>query len=217
MTIEIVLLALASTFRPASLVAVYALVREPSPSRLFTAYVIAGLAFTLAVGTAALLLLGGTEVHAGTSSAKAGAEIGAGVVTLCVGAAVALRRIPVGSGGEPGQDRMRRRSPRRATVRTAGVAGVMTHFPGVFYVIALDLIVSREPAVPGELLEVGIYNAVWFSLPIAILAVCVVNPSTARVGVAKLERWLRSHSRGIVLLITFGTGTWLLIAGLTSI
>ena len=101
-TIEIVLLALASTFRPASLVAVYALVREPSPSRLFTAYVIAGLAFTLAVGTAALLLLGGTEVHAGTSSAKAGAEIGAGVVTLCVGAAVALRRVPVGSGGGAG-------------------------------------------------------------------------------------------------------------------
>ena len=217
MTIEIALLALASTFRPASLVAVYALVREQSPSRLFAAYVSAGVTFTLALGIAAVLLLRGTELHTGTSSVKAGAEIAAGVLTLGVGAAVALRRLSIGSTPEAGEGRLRRRSPRPATVRTAALAGLMTHIPGLFYVIALDLIVAREPDVMGEVLQVGIYNVVWFSLPIVVLVVCVVNPSSARSGVARLERWIRAHSRGIVLLLTFGTGTWLLIAGATSI
>ena len=217
MTIEIILLALASTFRPASLVAVYALVRERSPSRLFTAYVAAGITFTLAVGFGALWLLRGTELDAGTSRTKAIVEIVAGVVTLGVAVAIAMRRIPIASGAE---ERVGRGAPRRLhrpTTRTAAVAGVMTHAPGIFYLLALNLIVSSQPEVPGEVVQVTIYNVVWFLLPVAVLAVCIFNPRLARTGVATLENWLRAHARAIVLVITFVAGTWLLIAGATSI
>ena len=45
MTVEIILLALASSIRPSSLAAIYALLSAPAPRRLMVAYVVAGLAF----------------------------------------------------------------------------------------------------------------------------------------------------------------------------
>ena len=50
MTIEVVLLALASTVRPTSLAAVYVLVGSESPRRLMIVYITAGLAFTIGFG-----------------------------------------------------------------------------------------------------------------------------------------------------------------------
>ena len=97
MTIEIILLALASAVRPASLVAVYALVRELPPARLMAAYVAAGLAFTVTVGVAVTFVCNGIELHAGTDRTKAIAEILAGVLALGLGIAVLTGRLRVGA------------------------------------------------------------------------------------------------------------------------
>ena len=219
MTIEIILLALASAVRPASLVAVYALVRELPPARLMAAYVAAGLAFTVTVGVAVIFVGSGIELHAGTDRTKAIAEILAGVLALGLGIAVLAGRVRVGAvtNGRPTGARRERLRQRKITTRTAALAGPATHIPGLLYLLALDLIVSQEPDVPGGLLEIGIYNAIWFAMPIVVLAVCIVNPSAARTLVHEVQEWAGAHARTIVLLISFGMGGWLLVEGASTI
>ena len=60
---ELFILALASTFRLASLAAVYALLQRDSAPRLLVAYIIGGLAFVFAVGAVVVLALHGVEVQ----------------------------------------------------------------------------------------------------------------------------------------------------------
>jgi len=218
-TIELILLALASAVRPTSLVAVYALVRESPPTRLMAAYLAAGLAFTVTVGVAVIFAFSGVELHAGTDRTKAIAEILAGVLALGLGIAVLVGRVRVGAvtDDRPTGARGERLRQRKVTTRTAALAGPATHIPGLLYILALDLIVSQEPGVPGGLLEVGIYNAIWFALPILVLAICIVNPPAARSLVQKVQEWAGAHARAIVLLISFGLGGWLLVEGASTL
>jgi hypothetical protein len=220
MTIQIVLLALASALRPPSLVAVYALVRERSPSRMMTAYVAAGLAFTFAVGVVILWVFSGIALQAGTSRTRAIAEITAGVLCLGLGTALALRRgsVRTSPDGSGGADRIRSGLQRRQiTTRTAALAGAVTHIPGLLYVLALDLIISQEPGVARELVQVAIYNAVWFALPIVVLVACIFDPAAAHAGLQRLERSVSAHAKTIVIIVAYAVGSWLLIGGATTI
>ena len=55
---------------------------------------------------------------------------------------------------------------RRLTTRTAALAGPATHIPGLFYLIALNVIIAHNAATSGQAVALVIYNAVWFVLPI---------------------------------------------------
>lgn len=212
-------MALASAIRPSSLVAVYALVREQRPARLMAAYVAAGLVFTVTVGTVVIFVSSGIELHAGTNRTKAVAEILAGVLAMGLGVAVLAGRVRVGAvtNARPTPGRGERLKHRKITTRTAALAGPATHIPGLLYLVALDLIVSQEPDIPGGLLEIGIYNAIWFALPIVALAACIENPSAGRTLVYKVQEWVGAYVRTIVLLISFGVGAWLVTAGASTI
>ena len=82
MTIEVVLLALASTVRPTSLAAVYALVGSEAPRRLMIAYISAGLTFTIAFGLLAIWAFNGVDINSGSDQTKGIAEIVGGVALL---------------------------------------------------------------------------------------------------------------------------------------
>jgi MFS family permease len=153
--IELVLLGLASALRPSSLVAVYALVRERSPSRLMAAYVIAGLAFVFAVGAVVLLVFSGIELKSGTRRTKGIAELAAGILALGLGLALLLGRARLEKAtSAPGPSgRLERLRRREFSTRTAAVAGAATHIPGLLYLLALDLIVSQEPDLGSELVS----------------------------------------------------------------
>jgi hypothetical protein len=218
-TIEIVLLALASAIRPSSLVVVYALIRGPAPSRLMAAYVAAGLVFTLAVGASVTWAFNGIQLRAGTDRTRAIAELAAGVMALGLGAGVLSGRVRVGRAAEAPapEHRWGRLQQRQITTRTAALAGPATHIPGLFYVLALDLIVSAEPDVAGGLIEMGIFNAIWFALPILVLVTCIVDPSAARARVQGIQDFAGAHARAIILAISFGLGGWLTLHGATTI
>ena len=68
---------------------------------------------------------------------------------------------------------------RRLTARTAALAGPATHIPGIFYLIALNLIVTHNAAIADKAVALVVYNAVWFAIPLAALAVCIVRPAAA--------------------------------------
>ena len=109
------------------------------------------------------------------------------------------------------------RLDRRLTVPAAAIAGPLTHIPGLFYLIALNVIVAHNPRVPGGLLAVVIYDAIWFALPIAALATCIINPDAARDAVVSVQRWTGQHSRALLLFTSFIVGVALVIRGALSL
>jgi Sap, sulfolipid-1-addressing protein len=217
--IEIIALALASTVRPTSLAAVSALLTHESRRRLMFVYVVCGLAFTIAFGVVVVGAFHGVHLGAGSDRTKTAADIAGGLIALLFGVAVLtgrVRRRPrddaPGAGGG-----LKARLDRRLTLPTAAFAGALTHIPGVFYLIALNVIVAHNPRVPGGLVSVAIYNVVWFAIPIAALVICIVDPGAARDAVVSVQRWTGQHSRTILLATSFGAGGFLLIRGLLSL
>lgn len=219
MTIEVVLLALASTVRPTSLVAVYALVGSEAPRRLMLVYIAAGLAFTIAFGLLVIWAFSGVDINSGSSETKAIAEIAGGIVALTFAVLLGTGHVG-GPHADDAPDAPRSwsaRLERRLTARTAALAGPATHIPGLFYLVALNVIVAHQPRVPGGLVEVLIYNVVWFALPLGAFAICVKDPPAARRVVAELRTWTVRHTRTLLLVVSLVAGSGLLIRGLVSI
>jgi len=218
-TVEIVLLALASSIRPSSLAAVYALLSAPAPRRLMVAYVASGLVFTIAFGLLVVGLLHGIGLHNGTDETKAIAEIVAGCVVL--GFAVLVQRGRVGgprADDAPGVPRAwRARLEHNLTLPKAALAGPATHVPGLFYLVALNVITTHHPGAFDAIVEIGIYNLIWFALALVALVLCMVRPQTAHDMVEDVTRLASSHARAILLVVSAGAGTALLVRGLLAV
>jgi hypothetical protein len=219
MTIEVVLLALASTIRPTSLAAVYALVSSAEPRRLMIAYTLAGLAFTVVFGLLIVWAFNGIDVNSGADRTKGIAEIIGGTVALAFGLLVRSGRIrgPQADDAPDLPHRWDKLRERRLTLKTAAVAGPVTHVPGLFYLIALNVIVAHEPTVPGGLFEVLLYNGVWFALPITALAICIFEPATASDVVREIEQWTKRHLRTILVSVSLVVGAALVIRGALTV
>ncbi len=193
----------------------YALLGSDAPRRLMTVYVLAGLAFTVLIGVLVVWVFNGVSVHAGSSHTRAVAEIAGGVLALGFGVLVLLGRV----GGRRTEDapkppgRWMRMLDRHLTVKSAALAGPATHVPGVFYLVALNLIVTHRVSLALGLADVLIYNLVWFALPVAALAVAIVRPQTARDAIDAINTWAREHSQGIMLVAAFVVGGVLVLHG----
>jgi hypothetical protein len=212
--IELFALALASTVRPTSLAAVSAFLSHAARRRLLLAYIVVGLAFTIAFGVLVVGAFHGIHMGAGSNRTKGVAAIVGGAVALLVGCAVLAGLIPRPlTAGKPGAGAWKARLDRRLTVPAAALAGPLTHIPGLFYLVALNVIVANQPRVPGGVVAVAIYNAVWFTVPIAALATCIVNPEAARDAVGLVQRWTSQHSRALLLCTSFIVGAVLVIRG----
>ena len=219
MIIEVILLALASTVRPTSLAAVSALLGRDASRRLMVAYVTGGLIFAFLFGLVVVTVFHGVHIDPGADQAKGIADLIGGAVALLFGGAVLLGLV---------DDRLRRpnrksgsgwlaRLDRQITVRAAALAGPLTHIPGVFYLIALNVIAAHNPHLPGAILAVVIYDVIWFAVPIAALVLCIVDPESARKVVPAVQQRVASHSRTIVLATCFVVGIILLIRGVLAV
>ena len=219
MTVEILLLALASSVRPTSLAAVYALLATGAPRRLMTIYVATGLAFTVAFGLLVVVAFHGIGTNSGAAHAKAVAEIVSGLLVLAFAVAVLTGRVggrhPDDAPG-PGR-RWSTRLEEHITPRTAALAGPATHIPGLFYLVALNVVVAHHPSVVEGLFEILLYNAIWFLIPLGALVICVIEPATARKAVGVIQGWTTAHARTIVLAVSFGAGAALLLRGLLTL
>lgn len=214
------MLALASTIRPTSLAAVYVLLaRGRSPSRLLAAYLVAGLAFTISFGVVVIAAFGGLHLQAGSDQTKGIAEIAAGVLAVAFGLAVLTghvgRRRPEDAPRPPSRIEQILRGD--ISTRTAALAGPATHIPGLFYLLALDLIVASQRHLTRGIADLLLYNALWFAPAIATFALCVVNPLYARRTVAAVQAWTGAHSRQIILTVALAGGTALIVAGWLTI
>jgi hypothetical protein len=218
-TFEVILLALATAIRPTSLAAVYALLSGASPRRLMTAYVITGLLFTIAFGALVVWAFHGVSIDSGSGRAKGIADIAGGVIVLGFAVGVLTGRVsgPHASDAPRAPGRWARLLDNHRTLRTAAMAGPATHIPGLFYLVALNVIVAQDPSVAVGVIALLIYNVIWFALAIAGLAICIFQPSAARTAIAAVADWTRGHARALLLVVSLTVGVVLLVHGLLAV
>jgi hypothetical protein len=217
---ETLVLALASALRPAQLAAVYALLGTPRPRRLLTAYIIAGLAFSLGTGVLIVALVHGSQVrggrHEGTFDGLLELVAGAAAVGFAVGlwSGRVQRRTPREPNPEGSAISRRLRDP---SVSVAATAGVATHLPGLFYLVALNSILAQPFSVAHQLGLVTVFNLIWWSTPGASLAFFILDPHGTRARIARVNAWARDHQRAILTVLFAAVGAYLMVKGTAEI
>ena len=215
---DVVVLALASAPRPAAIAALYALLSASSPRRVVLAYVAAGFMFSVAVGVLVVAIFHGAGIDYRGTDIYAAIELVGGLAALGFAIAVGAgrRELPSRDRGNRDKSTMVRRL-RNPTLMTAAVGGVVTHVPGLFYIVALNAIIAEGPSLVAGVLQVLLFNAIWFAATIAAVAIFLIRPGAARRALARVDNWARRHARGITVLVFGSAGSYLAIRGLTAL
>ena len=213
MTLEVIVLALASALRPAGVAALYALLSASHPRRVLIAYIVAGFAFSVAIGVLVVVAFGGADIRFG-GTVEHLIELLAGTAALGFAAGLAAGRAELPSRGSAtgAQSTMAVRL-RNPSVRTAAVAGVATHLPGLFYLVALNEIVAHRNGIADGIVAVLVFNAIWFGAAIASVILFMVRPGAARRALLRASDWARLHSRGVTIGVFAAAGAYLFVDG----
>jgi Sap-like sulfolipid-1-addressing protein len=220
MSLEAVILALASAVRPStSLAAVYALLSTRRPRVLLAVFAACGFAVSTGFGVLVVAVLHGVNLPGGESRFTDIVDLVAGVAALGFASGIWF-----GSGME----RVRRRRPREEpswvarmlrepSLHVAGVVGVATHVPGLFYLVALNAIAADQPGFVAAVVEVVIYNAIWFSVPFAALVFARRRPDDARDLIDRINGWMRAHDQAILAAVFALVGAFLVVKGVSGL
>ena len=219
MNLEALVLGLFSGLRPGtSLAAVLVLLEAPKPPRLLLIFTAAGFAWSWAIGLVVVAVFHGANVAVGGSTFTAVLDVAFGAAVLGLAAGLQLGWV---------QPRRRRSSSRSATAagsrfgrdlrnpsaRDVVAAGIGTHLPGLIYLAALNAIASERPAPVDAALQVVIYDALWFLVPLASLVLAVVRPGAARAYLDAATAWVRRHEHAVLVSGSLVIGGYLVVKG----
>ena len=218
MNLDVVVLALASAARPAGIAALYALLSASSLRRVPVAYVAAGFTFSVAVGVVVVAIFHGAGIDYRGTDVYGALELLGGLAALWFAIAVGTgrRELPSRDSGTHQESAIIRRL-RNPTVTTAAVAGAVTHLPGLFYIVALNAIIAGRPSLVAGVLQVVLFNAIWFAASIAAVVIFLLRPGAARRALARVDNWARRRARGITVLVFSLAGSYLVIRGLAAL
>jgi len=214
--LRLLALGLATAIRPTSLAAVGALAAAATPRRFLTAYVIAGLAFTIAIGAAVIWLIHGVDITTRSGPFRGVAQIGGGLATITFGLVLLsgrrTRTRPVVD--QPASaSRWTTALSEHISVRRAALAGPVTHLPGLLYLVALNVIITEPQSARESLVQLLVYNGGWFAVPIAVLTLSIIRPGTASRVITVVQPWARKHGRSVLAVVCLALGIALVVHG----
>jgi hypothetical protein len=210
---EALALAVVSIIRPTTAAAVWAMLVSSRPRRLLAVYLLAGMAVSLSVGIAVVLVAGGAL------SERSGFHFRAAVLVL-LGSIALLGAVAVRLGWAR---RFRPDVPtavhhqRRLSPAAAAATGVVTHLPGVFYIAALGAITGTGAAATGAVVQVVIYNIVWFAPAIVALGASLAGTIPSGDRLVGAAAWGRTHQDLILAICFAGVGVWLIVKGVADL
>jgi len=218
MNLDVLVLALASAPRPAGIAALYALLSASSPRRVLLAYIAAGFTFSAAVGVLVVAIFHGVGIDYRGTDVYAAIELIGGLAALGFAIAVGTGRRELPSRDSASREESKIiRGLRNPTVTTAAVAGVATHVPGLFYIVALNAIIAEGASFASGVLQVLLFNAIWFAAAIAAVVIFLLRPGVAPRALSRVISWARRHAR-ITTVLVFGlAGSYLAIRGMTAL
>ena len=216
---EVLVLAAASAMRPStSTAAIYALLSSDRPRPVLAAFTLSGLLFSCAIGVIVVSALHGVSLPGGESTRTAIVDLAAGAAMLGFasgtwsGHVARLRQ----HRGERGAPRIVT-ALRRPTIKVAATAGVVTHLPGLFYLVALNAITADDPSLAGAVVEVLVYNLIWFSVPIAAIVVARRHAEGMHAWIARGNAWAKAHEQMLVVAVFASVGTYLVVEGVSGL
>jgi hypothetical protein len=216
---EALVLALSTVVRPTSAAAVFAMLATARPARLLLAYIITGFAFSAGIGVVVVILLSGWTGPEAPDEVRAVIGIVLGAVSLGYAAGLLSGRVQQpGSDADdnilaPAADSWLGRQLAHLSVPRAAVAGVLTHVPGLFYITALNAITNSTSRIGNQLVQVSLYNAIWFALPAAALVLATRRPVELKDFLRRVTGSVARREREI-LITAFGLlGAYLIIKG----
>ena len=218
MNLDVVVLALASAARPAGIAALYAVLSASSLRRVPVAYVAAGFTFSVAVGVVVVAIFHGAGIDYRGTDVYGALELLGGLAALWFAIAVGTgrRELPSRDSGTHEESTIIRRL-HNPTVTTAAVAGAVTHLPGLFYIVALNAIIAGRPSLVVGVLEVVLFNVIWFAASIAAVVIFLLRPGAARRALARVDHWARRRARGITVVVFSLAGFYLAIRGMRAL
>lgn len=205
--------AVVSIIRPTTAAAVWAMLAGSRPRRLLAVYLFAGMAVSLSVGIAVVLVAGGAL------SGRSGVHFRAAVLFL-LGTIALLGAVGIRLGWVR---RFRAAVPtavhhqRRLSPAAAAATGVVTHLPGVFHIAALGEISGTSAAAPGAVVQVFVYNIVWFAPAIVALGAALTGRIPSGDRLVGVVAWGRGHEDLILVIGFAGVGVWLIIKGVADL
>ncbi|MDA0171473.1 GAP family protein [Solirubrobacter taibaiensis] len=220
MSLEVLILGLISAVRPAtSQAAVLALLRSATARRSLLTFTLTGFVVSVGIGLVVVIGFGGAQKTAGESTFAAVFDLVAGVAALGFAVGVQRGRLtrPRPRAGQGGRTAAVAERLRNASPWAAALAGVATHVPGLLYLIALNAIAAGSPSTPKALWQVGVYNALWFSLPVAALVLAIRSPAKAGMMLDSLTAFARAHEDRLIVVIFGGVGLYLSIKGIAEL
>lgn len=212
MNLDVLVLGAANALRPTALAVTYGLLSAGRSWRLLAAYVAAGLSFSLATGILVVAVLHGAEIRSGAGTVDDVVELLAGVGALGFGAGLTVGRLqlPQRSDSDPSWVMRHLRNP---SPRVAAIAGVTTHLPGLFYLVALNAISAEDPAFLAGIFQVAVFNALWWSLPVASLGFFLLRPEQTRAMLGEVNDWVRRNQQAILAALFVAVGLYLTAKG----
>ena len=219
MSVEALVLAIASALRPStSTAAVYALLSSERPRPPLAAFTLGGLVVSCTFGVVVVSALHGVSLpgHESTRNAIIELVAGAAMIGFAAGSwSGHVHRLRPRRGAErPGRIVA---TLRRPTLKVSAVAGAATHLPGLFYLVALNSIAAGSPPLPEAIVAVLIYNAIWFSVPIAAFAVAGRHADAAHAKIAQINAWAREREQTLVVVVFAGVGAYLVVKGIVAL
>ena len=109
------------------------------------------------------------------------------------------------------------RALRDPTLAVAAGAGVATHLPGLLYLLGLNAISDAGPGLALGTVNVLIFDAIWFAIPIAALAVALRHPAAARVALDRGSAWARRHERQLATVVFAVVGVAFALKGAVAL
>ena len=218
---EVIVLGLISALRPASSqVAVLALLRAPAAPRTLLVFTAAGFVFSVLVGLLGVSVLDDADRVFRHSTFHAAFNLAAGVAALGVAAGVQRGALDRRRGRE--RSNGRRTSAiaarlRHPSAKMAAGAGVVTHVPGLIYLVVLNSIASSNPGLVEASAQVALYNLLWFAIPLGALVLVLRSPATATAFLDRMTAWARRHEDPLVVAVFGALGIYLCANGLLAL
>jgi hypothetical protein len=217
-TFEVIVLALASALRPAGVAALYALLSASHPRRVLIAYIVGGFAFSVTVGVIVVVAFDGADIKYGGGNVESAIELvgGAAALGYAAGLLTGRAQLPSRGGETRAESRMLVRL-QHPSVGTAALAGVATHLPGLFYLIALNAILANRSSLADAILAVLVFNVIWYGAAILSVLYFMVRPGAARRALIRTTDWARAHSQGVTVFVFAVVGSYLVVDGLVGV
>lgn len=207
------------------LAAAVVMLGRPRPARQLLAYLIGGMTFSIIVGLLIVFALRGSSVLRGPDkSTRAVIEVAAGALLIVIAAAVVSgRRVQ----WHPRRSRKRdaehpRQSlPERAlghdSLWIAWAAGAAYSWPGAEYLAGLALLAKLNTSPAANVGAILGFNVVMFALIELPLLGLALLPDRTQALTEKLNTWMTSHRRTLIVIVAGAGGAYLLLSGLTDL